>query len=133
MAFFPDIASISDVKLLHLLKEIIRVKSLHRGPCLPEVIPTLTVSNSSTIHGDYQYASSQYLRHVNSTGQSLESSSPIPCTCCSEYASVLDLSKITSDDHATHVIRVIHCIAAHRRAEGDQSVREQTLDFDSAG
>ena len=137
MAFFPDITSISDIKLLELLKEIITVKStvksLHRDPCLPEVIPSLTVSGSSTVHGDYQYASSQYLRHVNSIGQLLESSSAIPCTCLSEFASVPDVSKITSDDHASHVIRVIHCIAAHRHTEADQSVREQTLDFDSAG
>ena len=95
MAFFPYITSTSDIKLLHLLKEIIAAKFLHRGLWLPEIIPSLT---PLTLHGDYQYASSQFLRHVNSTGpfSSLKSSGTIPCTCLSELASVSYMSKFTS-------------------------------------
>lgn len=163
VAFFPNITSLYDIKLLELLKEIIAVKSLHRGSCLPETTPSSTASNpstlpgttpsspasnsstlpettpssaasnSSTVYGDYQYASSQYLRHVNFTGRPLKFSSTTPCTCLSELASVPDVSKLTSNDHASLVIRIIHCIAAHHPTGADQSVREQTLDFDSAG
>ena len=121
--------------MLELLKEIIAAKSTHGGPCLPEIIPSsLTASNSMTVHGDYQYASSQFLRHVKSTGRSLESSSTIPCTCLSELVPILYMSNFTSDDHASLVIRVIQCIAAwHLSSEADQCETEQTLDLVSAG
>ena len=64
VAFFPEITSISDIHLLHLLKEIIETKSLHGSAYVPEIIPSLTGSNSLTVNGDYQ--SSQSLSHVNS-------------------------------------------------------------------
>ena len=117
MAYFPYITSTSDIKLLQLLKEIIVAKSL----------------TSLTGHDEYHYALSQYLCHVISSGRPLESSSIIPCTCLSELASFPDMSKFTSDDHASLVIRVIHCIAARHPTETSQCVREQTLDFVSAG
>ena len=80
VAFFPNITSTSDIILLQLPKEIIADRC------------------------DYQYASSQFLRHVNYIGE--------PCTCLSELAPMSDMSKFTSDDHASLVIRVIQCIAA---------------------
>ena len=113
MAFFPYITSTSDINLLQLVKEII-----------------------ATVHNGYQYASSQFLRHVNSTGRSLKSSdsNTIPCTCLSELASIPDMSEFTSDDHANLVIRVIQCIAAdHHPTEAGQRERKQTLDFVSVG
>lgn len=123
VAFFPYITSTSDIYLLRLLKEIITAKSL-------------TATKSLIVHDDYQYASSQFLRHVNSTGRPLESSesSTIPCTCLSELASIPDMPKLTSDDHASLVIRVIICIAAqHHPTETGQCERDQISDFVSAG
>ena len=116
----------SDIKLLDFLKEIIAFKYLHRGPSLSEFIPSLRASNSSTVGRDYQYASSQYLRHVTASRL---------CTCFSELAPSLarDMSKFTSDDHASLVIRVIQCIVARLSTNASQCEREQTLGFVSAG
>ena len=141
MAHFPYITSISDINLLELLKEIIAAKSdsLHGSPSLPGIIPSLNSSNSLTVHGDYQYqyVSSQFLRHVNSTtGRPLESPSTVSHTCLSclsALASVSDMSRFTSDDHARLVIRVIRCIAARHPTEAGQFEREQILDFVQAG
>jgi hypothetical protein len=129
---FPCITSISDINLLLLLKEIIAAKSLHRDPCFPEIPPSLTANTSLIVHGDYQYASSQYLRHVNSNGRPLGFSSTMRCTCLSEISSVPDISNFTSDDHASLVIRVIQCITARHHSKAGQCEREQA-DFDSAG
>ena len=114
--------------MLGLLKQIIAAKSSRKGPCLPEIIPSLRGNNLlTTVHGDYQYALSEFLRHVNSTGRPLESS--IPCTCLSEITQIPDMLKFTSDDHAIVVIRVIRCIVTSSMA--GQCEREQ--DFVSPG
>ena len=133
MAFFPYITSISDFNLLLLLKEIIAAKSLHGSPYPSEILPSLTASNSLTDHGDYQYALSQYLRHVKSPGRRLDSSMSIPCTCLSDLDSFPDMSKFTSDEHASLVIRIIQCIAARCPTMIGQRERNQTLDSVSAG
>ena len=97
--------------------------SLSPPPPPPPSVP-------QTVHGDYQYTSSQFLRHVNSTGQLSESSSSIPsCACISELASVPDMSRFTSDEHASLVIRVVQCIAAQNPTKVGQCEREQTLDW----
>lgn len=107
-------------------------------------VSSLGASNPSTVHRNYRYASSlwkDHLYHANS-GRVLDSESPRPratsCICLSELVSVpagQPSSKLSPDGRASLVIRVIECIAAHLPidSEADQFMREQTLDFDSAG
>lgn len=97
-------------------------------------------SNPSTVHRNYRYASSLWKDHLHHTNSSrvLESPGATTCTCLSELVPVpagLPSSKLTYDGHASVVIRVIECIVAHHPidSEANQFVREQTLDFDSAG
>lgn len=108
------------------------------GPDFPKYISSLGASNSSTVHPSYRYASSlwkDHLRHANFS-RFLEFPHATNCTCLSALISPgLPSPKLTPDGRASLVIRVIECIAAHvpTDSEADQFVREQTLDFDSAG
>ena len=108
------------------------------GPHFPKFITSLGVSNSSTIHPNYRYASSlwkDHLRYANSS-RFLESPRAAACICLSELVPAgLPSPKFTPDRRASLVIRVIECIAAHLPidSKAEQFVREQTLDFDSAG
>ena len=121
--------------MLRFLREIISAKSLHGSPYLPKNIPSLSASNSLTVHGDYLHALSLFFRHVKYAGRPLKSD-PCNClsTCLPERAAISDMSKFTSDVHASLVIRVIHCIAArHPSSMAGQSKRDQILDIISAG
>ena len=111
------------------------------GTRFSNYVSSIGASNSSSIvHRKYRYASSlwkEHLRHANSS-RVLESPRASTCICLSKLVSVpagLASSMYTSDDRAGLVIRVIECIAAHLPidSEADKLVREQTLDFDSAG
>lgn len=110
------------------------------GTGFTKFVSSLGASNSLTVHGNYRYALSlwkDHLRHVNS-GPVLEFPLTTTCICLSELVSVpagLPSSKLTPDDRAGLVIRVIECIAAHIPTDSkvDHFVGEQTLDFDSSG
>lgn len=119
--------SASEIKLLKFLQEILAVKYLDRGPSLSEFIPSSTASNSLTVYRDYQYTSSQYLRHIYNS-RLFESPTATACTCVSELVPVA-AGVLTPDDHASLVIRVIECIAAHHSIATSRCVREHTSDF----
>ena len=106
------------------------------GASFPKFVSSLGASNSSTVHRNYRYASTlwkDHLRHANSS-QFSDSPRATTCICLSQLVSV-PRSKLTPDGRASLVIRVIECIAAHLPidSEADQLVKEQTLNFDSAG
>ena len=110
------------------------------GTGFSKFVSSLGASNSLAVRGNYRYALSlwkDHLRHANSSPV-LESPPTTTCICLSELVSVpagLPSSKLTPESRASLVIRVIECIAAHlpNDSEAGQFVREQSLDFDSAG
>ena len=111
-----------------------------RGTGFTKFVSSLGASNSLTVYGNYRYSLSlwkDHLRHANSSPV-LESPPTTTCICLSELVSVpagLPSSKLTPNSRASLVIRVIECIAAHlpNDLEAGRFVREQALDFDSAG
>ena len=120
--------SASEIKLLKFLQEILAVKYLDRGPSLSAFIPSSTASNSLTVYRDYQFSSSQYLRHIYYSRLFGSPTATTTCTCASELVPV-PAGALTPDDHASLVIRVVECIVAHHSIAASQCAREQTSDF----